>query len=241
MIETAAAMLAEAMNPVSFSGAGLSAESGIATFREPQTGLWARHDPMKLASPQGFAADPELVIAWYNDRRRTLAAARPNAAHVALAARADMVHIAQNVDNLLERAGAQEVVHLHGFIDRDRCSNCSHREPVNLADPPGLRPCPECEEGLMRPDVVWFGESLPRLAWTHAQNAAEAADVFLVIGTSATVYPAAGLIEVARASGASLIVVNLERDTGPGIQLTGPAAEIVPRLLSPPTTGDGNG
>lgn len=230
MIETARTILAEAVNPVSFSGAGLSAESGIATFREPQTGLWAKYDPMKLASPEGFAADPELVIAWYNERRRRAAAAQPNPAHRALAARHDMVHIVQNVDDLLERAGARDVVHLHGSLTRDRCSRCTHRESVDLADPPGLHRCPECH-GLMRPDVVWFGESLPRADWTRAETAARAADVFIVIGTSATVYPAAGLIDIARASGASVVVVNVEPGGAPGTQLTGPAAEIVPQLL----------
>jgi NAD-dependent deacetylase len=230
MIENARRILAEAINLVTFSGAGLSAESGIATFREPQTGLWARYDPMKLASPEGFAENPELVVEWYNDRRRRAAAAQPNAAHRTLAERDDMVHIVQNVDDLLERAGARNVVHLHGSLNHDRCNSCAYWEPVNLADPPALRHCPVCED-LMRPDVVWFGEPLPRTAWTRAEAAARVADALVVIGTSATVYPAAGLIEVARASGASMVVVNIDSGGAPGVQLTGPAAEIIPQLL----------
>lgn len=231
MLEDAVEALRQSVRPVTFSGAGLSAESGIPTFREAQTGLWARYDPMTLASPGGFAADPELVVNWYNERRRKIGASQPNEAHLAMARRPDMVHITQNVDNLLERAGAGDIVHLHGSIDQDKCSaGCGHREVVDLADPPPLRDCPRCGS-LMRPAVVWFGEHLPRDAWQRADELAEGADVFVVIGTSAQVYPAAGLITTARANGATVIVVNIEPDSAPGIHLTGPAGEIVPRLL----------
>jgi NAD-dependent deacetylase len=231
LLDDAVAALRKADRPVTFSGAGLSAESGIPTFREAQTGLWARYDPMTLASPGGFAADPELVIDWYNGRRRTIAAARPNQAHLAMAGRPDMIHITQNVDDLLERAGAGEIVHLHGTINQDKCSaGCGHREVVDLADPPPLRPCRRCGR-MMRPAVVWFGEQLPRDEWLRADELAAQADVFVVIGTSARVYPAAGLITTARASGATVIVVNIEPDSSPGVHLTGPAGQIVPQLL----------
>jgi NAD-dependent deacetylase len=143
-----------------------------------------------------------------------------------------MVHITQNVDDLLERAGAGDIIHLHGSISHDRCSaGCGHREIVDLAEPPPLRPCPRCGHS-MRPDVVWFGEQLPRNEWLRADELAAQADVFIAIGTSALVYPAAGLISTARMAGATIIVVNIESESTPGIQLTGPAGRILPELLS---------
>jgi len=232
LLDAAKAALRKAVRPVTFSGAGLSAESGIPTFREAQTGLWAMYDPMALASPEGFATDPELVVGWYNERRRNVASAQPNAAHCAMAGRQDIVHVTQNVDNLLERAGANDVVHLHGSLDRDKCSGgCGHREDIDLANPLPLRPCPLCGH-WMRPDVVWFGEQLPRVGWLRADQLAAEADVFVVIGTSAQVYPAAGLIATARRADAIVIEVNIEPGATPGIQLTGPAGRIVPELLS---------
>ena len=231
MIEAAKAALRKAKRPVTFSGAGLSAESGVPTFREAQTGLWSQYDPMTLASPGGFAANPELVIDWYNGRRRQIASTQPNAAHQAMAERPDIVHITQNVDNLLERAGANDIVHLHGSLDRDKCSGgCGHNEAVDMADPHPLRPCPECGH-WMRPDVVWFGEQLPRVGWLHADELAAATDVFVVIGTSAQVYPAAGLITTARVGGATVIVVNIEPGAAQDMHLTGPAGQIIPELL----------
>jgi NAD-dependent deacetylase len=186
---------------------------------------------MALASPEGFADHPELVAGWYNERRRTIAAAEPNPAHRAMAGRPDIMHITQNVDDLLERAGADDIVHLHGSLTRDACSGgCGHRETVDLADPPPLRPCPRCGH-WMRPDVVWFGEELPHAAWRRAGRLTSAADVFIVVGTSATVYPAAGLIATARTTGATLIEVNIEPGAGQGIRLTGPAGQIMPELL----------
>lgn len=231
MLEAAKSALQKAERPVTFSGAGLSAESGVPTFRTAQSGLWAEYDPMELASPEGFAADPALVVDWYNERRRTIAAAQPNPAHIAMALRNDMVHITQNVDDLLERAGAGDIVHLHGSINRDKCSaGCGYREIVDMADPLSLRLCPRCGHS-MRPDVVWFGEQLPRVEWRRADELAAQADVFIVLGTSARVYPAAGLISTARTAGATVIVVNIQPDSAPGIHLTGPAGLIVPQLL----------
>jgi NAD-dependent deacetylase len=234
VIDTARGILEQARRIVSFSGAGLSAESGVGTFRDPD-GLWAKYDPTRLASPGGFAEDPELVINWYGDRRRRIAAAAPNPAHAALAARRDIVHVTQNVDNLLERAGARDVIHLHGTIAADRCNRrCGHREAVDLADPPPLRPCPACGDRL-RPDVVWFGEPLPAEAWTAAERACRGCDALLVIGTTAVVYPAAGLIGLAGSCGARIVIVN-KKPSGASdladVELLGPAGEIVPRLLA---------
>jgi NAD-dependent deacetylase len=235
VIDTARRIIETAERIVSFSGAGLSAESGVGTFRDPD-GLWARFDPTRLASPEGFADDPELVIRWYADRRRAMANARPNPAHEALARARDMVHVTQNVDGLLQRAGADAagVIELHGTIAADRChARCGHREAVDLADPPPLRPCPRCG-APMRPEVVWFGEALPAEAWQAAERDCAEADVMLVIGTSAIVYPAAGLISLARSYGAKIIIVNKEPSEASeiaDIELLGKAGEIVPQLL----------
>jgi len=229
IVAQARKILAEAERPVSFSGAGLSADSGISTFRDPD-GVWAQVDPAKMATPEGFEADPKLVISWYNARRDTSRDARPNPAHRALASVSGMIHITQNIDGLLEEAGARNVLHLHGTVTRDRChARCGWTQP---AEGTGLYRCPECGE-WMRPDVVWFGESLPPATWMAAEEAAVQTDVMLVVGTSAVVYPAAGLIEMAVRSRARLIVVNAEPlDLGIGLELVGRAAEILPTLLS---------
>ena len=233
-IQRAAALFGSVGRFVSFSGAGLSAESGIATFRDPQTGHWAKYDPMRLASPEGFAEDPGLVIDWYNHRRKVLAGARPNQAHQALASRRDFVHATQNVDHLLEAAGARDVAHLHGRIDADRCqAACGFVEDIAINDPPDLRPCPDCG-ALLRPTVVWFGEALPTGAWETALSAARSADAMLVIGTSAAIYPAAGIVDEARATGATVVEVNIEPSiSSADLSLIGPAAELVPRILIP--------
>ena len=235
VVEDARRILDGASRIVSFSGAGLSAESGVPTFRDAQTGLWAKYDPMRLASPQGFAEFPEVVTEWYASRRRKLADVQPNPAHAALSARDDLVHVTQNVDDLLERAGATDVIHLHGTITRDHCeSACGFEEAVDLADPPMMRPCPKCG-ARMRPSVVWFGESLPPDAWEKAEQACATCEVLLVIGTSAVVYPAAGLIGLARSSGARVIVVNPEPSDASGladVEINAPAGEAVPALLA---------
>jgi len=223
---------------VSFSGAGLSAESGIATFRDRDgDSLWSRYDPAELASPQGFAANPQRVYEWYGWRRSKLATATPNPAHLALASRDDLVHVTQNVDDLLERAGASSdrIHHLHGTITRDRChGGCGYEEPVALAEPAPLRRCPDCDSWL-RPAVVWFGEPLPQAVWRTAETAVREADCLIVVGTSATVYPAAGLIEWARGTGARVIVVNTEASAASEMadaELIGPAGELLPALLA---------
>jgi NAD-dependent deacetylase len=237
-LQAARELLAESRAVAAFSGAGLSAESGLSTFRDPGTdALWARFDPTELASVAGFEANPKRVIDWYNWRRARLAQVRPNAAHHALAAQPRMIQITQNVDHLLEQAGVAEgqVLHLHGSILDDRCQNrgCGYRERIDLetAQPP--RGCPRCGEP-MRPAVVWFGESLPQATWMQALQLCPKLDCLLVIGTSATVYPAAGLVELARAGGSRIIVV----DPNPGvasssadIYLAAPAGEVLPLLL----------
>ncbi len=236
MIDHARRILHEASRVVSFSGAGLSAESGVPTFRDAQTsGLWAKHDPMRLASPQGFADDPQLGSQWYADRRRAIAEAQPNGAHIGLAQRSNMIHVTQNVDDLLHRAGAKQVIQLHGTIAADRChASCGYEEPIDMTDPPGLGRCPDCGDQL-RPAVVWFGEALPSSAWTDAEQACRDCDVLLVVGTSAVVYPAAGLIGLAKSAGAGIIIVNTHQSDASSladVELLGKASEVVPAILS---------
>ena len=231
-------MLAGSRRVATFSGAGLSAESGLATFRDPDPdALWSRFDPIELASVAGFEANPGRVIDWYNWRRGRYAGVEPNAAHRALAAQTRMIQITQNVDHLLEQAGVppQQVYHLHGSILFDRCHNpgCDHRQQIDPAIPQPLSACPRCG-GRMRPAVVWFGENLPTAIWDRAQSLCRALDCLLVVGTSATVYPAAGLVELARRHDSRVIVI----DPNPGaaanyadVFLEGSAAEVLPALL----------
>lgn len=241
LIERAAKKIAASVNSVSFSGAGLSAESGIATFRDADddTALWSKFDPQKLASQEGFLADPATVIDWYNWRRKTLSDATPNNAHYTLARLQGWTHITQNVDDLLERAiqktsdDTSHVLHLHGTLLEDHCNaNCGHSEEIDLSCAPVLRRC-VCND-YMRPSVVWFGEALPAEVLQTALEKTEKADLMLVVGTSAQVYPAAGLIDIAAGNGADVIVVNTESSgvTGVGvIELVGPAGEILPQLI----------
>ena len=237
-IEQAVALLKKSQRPVSFSGAGLSAESGIATFRDPdEDGLWDQYDPMKMASPDGFEADPVLVINWYNWRRRKLARVKPNPGHFALALDSRFNHITQNVDHLLECAGVDEnkIEHLHGTITKDRCNHpeCDHIETIDINHPPELHLCPLCNH-TMRPAVVWFGESLPPAVWVAAESHCYTTDCLLVVGTSATVYPAAGLIQLAKSMGAKVIVVNKDHNEASSmadIEIMGSAAELLPQLL----------
>lgn len=194
------------------TGAGISAESGVPTFRDAQTGLWERYRPEDLATPEAFARDPELVWKWYAWRRELIGGVEPNAGHRALAdleARVESFTLAtQNVDGLHRRAGSRNVLELHGDISRTICS----RERL-AADPSGLEgeppACPGCG-AYLRPDVVWFGEALPVEAFEAAQEAARESDVFLSIGTSSLVQPAASLPQAALSGGATLVEVNPE-------------------------------
>lgn len=223
---------------VVFSGAGLSAQSGIPTFRGGcDHPLWSEYDPMKLASPEGFASDPDLVIKWYNWRRQQLAEAAPNAAHHALASLMNATLVTQNVDDLQERTGTHEdhVLHLHGSIAHDRCHDqCGWSERVDLAEPPGMRQCPACGAAA-RPGVVWFGESLPHETWEQAAHACAHADCMLVIGTSGVVQPAASLVELAGSAGAFVVNINPEPtplDDLADASVHGGAAEVIPQFFA---------
>eukprot|EP00127_Corallochytrium_limacisporum_P004412 Clim_evm20s161 gene=Clim_evmTU20s161 len=238
-IEEAKTLVDGAKTLVAFSGAGLSAESGLATFRDTEThALWSRFDPHDLASPHGFAQDPQLVTEWYNWRRQTLANVKPNDAHKALGKCDALIsNVTQNVDDLLERGGVSgdNVHHLHGSLLYDHCNNhCGHSEMVDLSNPPNLRDCPRCGRAPMRPSVVWFGESLPSKAWAASERLCREADVLLVVGTSATVYPAAGLIDVTRIGGGKVVVFNTnpsQASDSADVEIIGPCGQYLPLVL----------
>lgn len=225
------------------TGAGMSAESGIPTFRDAQTGHWARFDPLQLASEAGFRADPQTVWDWYAERREGVRRAQPNAGHLALGAYARrhpgrLTLVTQNVDDLHQRAGNRDALRLHGDILLDRwLEHCPHQPSVTDVSGalPGRPPkCPRCGN-LVRPGVVWFGEMLPDGAMEAAQQAAFACDVMLVVGTSGAVWPAAGLAQVAHEAGAHVAIVNpqpSEIDDQAHVCLRGTAAEVLPRLLA---------
>ncbi|ORB28099.1 NAD-dependent deacylase [Mycolicibacterium parafortuitum] len=201
-----------------FSGAGISAESGVPTFRDVETGLWAKVDPYEISSADGWRAHPDRVWAWYLWRHHMMSAVAPNNAHRAVAAwedYADVHVITQNVDNLHERAGSSRVYHVHGSLFEFHCDVCGSAyhgavpdmpEPVESVDPPHCDTC----GGLIRPNVVWFGEALPDDAWDKSVQAVVNADVVVSVGTSSVVYPAAGLPELAIARGVPVIEVNPE-------------------------------
>lgn len=230
-------IISDAKRMVVFTGAGVSADSGVPTFRGAAAdALWGKYDPRQLASPEGFARDPKLVYDWYTWRRSQLAKVQPNPAHYTIAAwqKKGATVITQNVDGLHERcatAGAT-IYRVHGTLAEDRCSTCDHREAVDLENLPTLRVCPACGE-LLRPAVVWFGESLDPEVWRGATSAARSADAFVVVGTSGEVYPAAGLVELAASAGAKIVIVNLEPgplDSIADVTLLGRAAEILPQI-----------
>ena len=214
LIDDAAEILAGAERVAVLSGAGISKESGIPTFRDAQTGLWANYDPQQLASPQGFRSNPQLVWQWYDSRRQRLKEVEPNPGHFALAELAGLFEeftvITQNVDGLHQQAGSHNVIELHGNITSFKCFESGHAGPVvpfGLPDPPICQQC----GSFMRPSVVWFGEALPEGAFQKALDAGQKSDVFLVVGTSGLVYPAASLPSVAAEAGAKLIEINRER------------------------------
>jgi NAD-dependent deacetylase len=203
--------LRDAHSVVALTGSGVSAESGVPTFREAQSGLWERYDPQELATPEAFDRDPRLVWEWYEWRRKLVSEAEPNPGHLALAElerrTPNFTLITQNVDGLHQRAGSRAVIELHGNILRSKCS----REGV-MAEPEDhdedMPPrCPRCGANL-RPDVVWFGEMLPPGALHAASEAARGCDLFLSVGTSSLVYPAAALPYEALETGATLVEVN---------------------------------
>jgi len=225
---------------VVLTGAGMSAESGVPTFRDAQGGLWSKYDPMQLASPEGFRADPSLVWRWYASRREGVTKAQPNAGHVALVGLErcfeSFAVVTQNVDGLHARAGSSRVLELHGNILRTRCfAHCGYLSDEPRELPAGAPPaCPACGQWL-RPDVVWFGEMLDPEVLTQAQQLAVSCDVMIVVGTSGLVYPAAGLPALAKSRGAVVVLVNPNRtelDDLADVLVRDSAAGALPRLLA---------
>jgi len=222
---------------VLLTGSGISAESGVPTFRDEMTGLWARYRPEDLATPAAFRRDPMLVWRWYRERRRHVAAAQPNPAHHAVVRLQQLVPgallVTQNVDGLHQRAGSREVIEFHGNLFRNRCRDCGHETlhpDPELEEPPA---CPRCGE-RMGPGVVWFGESIPEDALKLAWRASAGADVFFSIGTSGTVFPAAQLVEIARWGGAVTVELNpaaTPLSASADYVLRGAAGIILPRLV----------
>lgn len=219
------------------TGAGISAESGLPTFRDAMTGLWAKYDPHDLATPTAFLRNPRLVWEWYDWRRQLVSQAVPNPGHLALAEMEQHVPqftlVTQNVDNLHQMAGSSEVIELHGNLARTRC----FKENVVIESWPPTEKvpplCPRCGSRL-RPDVVWFGEMLPTEMLQTAIRAAQNCDLFFSIGTSGTVEPAASLPRLARANGAAVVTINLEVSNSVSesiYNLNGKAGQILPALV----------
>lgn len=216
---------------VILTGAGISAESGIETFRA-EDGLWAQHRVEDVATPEGFARDPKLVVDFYNARRKQAAEVAPNAAHTALAKLqqnydGQVVIVTQNVDDLHEQGGSTDVIHMHGALKSALCGSCGHRWVAPMVMAPGDQ-CRTCAAPAARPDIVWFGE-MPYDMDAIFDHLAEA-DIFAAIGTSGNVYPAAGFVAEARQHGAHTVELNLER-SAVGNQFaehrTGPATKVV--------------
>jgi len=222
------------------TGAGVSAESGVPTFRGEQ-GLWKEYRPEELATPEAFMRNPELVWEWYEYRRGILEGIEPNEGHRTLASAEKIFEeftlITQNVDGLHQSAGSTDVVELHGNIRRDRCNSCDARR--------GEEQGRECAcGGLFRPDVVWFGESLPPDAISRAFHAAQSADLFFSVGTSTVVYPAAQLPYLAKEAGAFVVEVNPEPTPFTplaDLSVRGPSGYWLPRLMDPLMPRNGQG
>ncbi len=252
-IQSAARLLTAPARICISTGAGISAESGIPTFRDKQTGLWEQYRAEDLANPAAFARDPQLVWSWYQWRRQLVHNKQPNPAHLALADWQDYAAqhnqsislITQNVDDLHEQAGST-AAHLHGHLWRNRCSHCGisyedksrdfnadkevSEDDSNFST--DLITCQHCDN-YIRPDIVWFGEALPTGAWQHAEDAAANCDVFISIGTSSLVYPAAGLAQLAQQNGAKIIEINPNPtpNTIVDITLADKAGVVMPHLV----------
>jgi len=221
---------------VILTGAGLSAESGLSTFRD-KDGIWARHRIEDVATPEAFARDPVRVLEFYNTRRKGAAGVKPNAAHDALAKLernhpGDVLTVTQNIDPLHEMAGTQRLIHMHGEILKKLCAHCGAKEPWEEDLSTDLV-CQACNKtGRLRPDVVWFGEMPYRMEEIY--QALGACDLFISIGTSGTVYPAAGFVMEARGAGAHTVELNLEPSEGASMfsqAIHGPATEVVPAFV----------
>lgn len=221
---------------VAFTGAGVSAESGVPTFRGPD-GIWSKFSPQELASMDAFMKNPELVWEWYAHRRTIITSIAPNPGHEALARLERLVKrfalVTQNIDNLHRRAGSQNVLELHGNIERSYCMRCG--KPAAQVPEPVKGTVPKCGcGGILRPDVVWFGEMLPEDTWEQSTIASQRADVFFSIGTSAVVYPAASLPPLAKRNGAFLVEINPDpTPLTPDVDvfLQGPSGRILPAIV----------
>jgi len=229
--------LAAAKSVTVLTGAGVSAESGVPTFRDAQTGLWAEFSPEELATPRAFQRNPRLVWEWYDWRRKLVAGAKPNAAHLALAEMQNLFlrfHlITQNVDGLHQRARSRNVIEIHGNITRTKCSE--EGTIVSAWKDAGDVPpkCPACG-GLLRPDVVWFEEPMPEPEMRQAMTASTRCDFFFSIGTSTVVYPAAALHSEALRSGATVVEINPQPTPFTGqahFALAGAAGVVLPELM----------
>jgi NAD-dependent deacetylase len=243
-LEAAAVALGGARHVVVLTGAGVSAESGIRTFRDTMEGLWKDFDPAKLATPGAFEADPAMVTKWYDWRRLGSLTAEPNPAHLALArletelseSGRGFTLLTQNVDRLHQKAGSVNVVELHGSIIEWRCTRTGRKTtPAGEAFTEFPPTSPFAERAVLRPDVVWFGEALPEAALGAAEAALLDCDVFMSVGTSAVVYPAAGFAGLARLRGASVIEVNPAETAlsrGATWSLRGAAGKVLPDLVN---------
>ena len=240
-LDAAAKALARARRVVVFTGAGVSSESGIRTFREKDTGLWSQYDPMEMATLEGYLKDPPLVWSWYEHRFGTIRTAEPNPGHRAIAELEELlpevIVVTQNIDGLHQRAGSSDVIELHGTMHRFSCLHRRHtgftQDDIEKQDARPPR-CPECGE-LLRPDVVWFGEALPHEAYERALHLSAACDAMLVVGTSAVVYPAAALPQQALYGSAIVIDVNPEPSAlsrVATVYLRGKGGEILPQLVA---------
>ncbi len=231
--------LAQARRVAVLTGAGISAESGVATFRDAG-GLWEKLKPEELANFEAFMSNPEMVQMWYAHRREVLNDVVPNPGHIALAGFEDLFDeftvITQNVDGLHRRAGSRNIIELHGNILRNYCVACRRQvgdDELDRPAPDGVYRCATCS-GLIRPDVVWFGEMLPEGAIERADSAARTAEVFLSVGTSAVVYPAASIPITARITGAYVAEINVEKSAiGDDLDevILGPSGVVLPQLL----------
>jgi NAD-dependent deacetylase len=229
--------LRKAERVAALTGAGVSQESGLRTFRDAQTGLWSQYKPTDLASPEAYERDPKLVWEWYAWRREAIKGVRPNPGHYALVDMAqhipDFTLITQNVDGLHRMAGSPRVVELHGNLQRVKCASCGQQAEEWEDAQDEVPRCNVCG-GLLRPDVVWFGESLPRAALEIAVEAARACHVFFSIGTSGIVQPAASLAFAAHNKGAVVVEINAEpTPLTPKVDfaLHGKSGEIMPALV----------
>ena len=228
--------LTSARTVVFFSGAGISAESGIPTFRG-KDGIWNKLRPEELANFDAFMRNPQLVWEWYNYRKTIVHQSKPNAGHLAIVEMEkyfeEVIVITQNVDNLHRRAGSKTIYELHGNIERNFCVKCKKHYDGELDFTEGVPKC-SCS-GLIRPDVVWFGEFLPADQFQASEKAARNCDVFFVVGTSAVVYPAASIVHVAKSNGAFLVEVNIEETEASSIadvSLFGESGKILPEIVN---------